>query len=345
MKVECTTYLTANENFDSKYFRIPFCEVTNHNVLIAGGDIRYNGSSDVDNIDIGIRRSLDLGNTFLEEQKVLCNHRSVEKSRILDACILVDRQTNRVFIFGHNVDSNALWEHTKEPSAIEAYMVYTYSDDDGATWAPKRSLAHLKDETMVSFFPAPGKGIQMEDGTLVVPCQIKTNEQEVPSIQSCIMISEDGGNTWAFPGGRVEAFSSECQVVELDSGILMLNCRSYASYRRVYLSYDKGKTWVPHETDSHVLVEPYACQGSFDKITVDGQPLYVFVNPNSKEKREKITLKVSKDTINWQEHVMLVEEETDGYTCICHLDHLLFIAVERRGNIELYKVEMNCYKS
>lgn len=337
----CRTYFAAKEDFDSAYFRIPFCEITNNDVLIVGGDVRYDGVSDMGNIDVGIARSLDHGRTFVDKQIVLKNHREVENSRIIDACILIDRMTNRVFLFGHCINSNEFWERVSTPGQIEAYMVYKYSDDEGLTWSEEISLEHLKDDSMVSLFPAPGKGITMSNGILVVPCQIRTDEKEGrPSIQSCIIISKDHSKTWEFKGGRVEGFSSECQVVELDNGELMLNCRSYASYRCVYLSKDLGQTWGAHSTNCNTLVEPYACQASLDKTHINEESVYVFCNPNSLQERDHITLKISQDTVNWQEARLLVEERTDGYSCICSKKDTLYIAVERTGDIQVHVISI-----
>lgn len=335
-------YFEAGKDFDSKAFRIPFCEVTNDGVVIVGGDVRYDHSGDVGNIDIGIARSLDKGESFQDKKIILSNHRLVENSRIIDACILVARNTNRVFVFGHCIDSNNLWEDTSDPEAIDAYMVYTYSDDNGLTWSAPISLAHLKDESMVSLFPGPGKGIMMADGTLVVPCQIKTNERDgVPPIQSCIIFSKDGGESWQYGGGRVEEYSSECQAVEMAPGILMLNCRSYAGYRRVYVSDDLGQTWTPHETNNNTLIEPYACQASLDLMTREnGELCYVFCNPHSSQERAHITLQISSDAIHWECYKELVEELTYGYTCVCHEGQTIYTAVEYTGSIALYRTEL-----
>lgn len=335
-------YFEAEKDFGSKAFRIPFCEVTNDGVLIVGGDVRYDHSGDVGNIDLGIARSLDQGRSFQNKQIVLSNHRIVAHSRIIDGCILVNRKTNRVFVFGHCIDSNALWEQTSDPQRIDAYMVYTYSDDNGITWSAPISLAYLKDETMVSLFPAPGKGITMADGTLVVPCQIKTNETEgLPPIQSCIIVSKDGGLTWQYGGGRVPEFSSECQTVEMAPGVLMLNCRSYIGYRRVYVSHDLGVQWIPHETNSNTLIEPHACQASLDLVKCeDGTSKYVFCNPHSTSKRERITLQLSTDAVNWECYEELVAGETYGYTCVCHEAQMLYTAVEHTGSIALYRTKL-----
>ena len=339
IKGEC--YFKSGEDFNSKSFRIPFVEVTNNWVIIAGGDVRYDGPSDLGNISIGITRKITSESKWVHKQVVLDNHRKVENSRIIDGCILVDRSVNRTFIFGHCIDSDHLWEREKDPSNIDAYMVYTYSDDDGETWSDEISLKHLKDDTMVSLFPAPGKGIQLDDGTLVVPCQIKTNEDNVPQIQSTLIYSKDGGQTWHHNKGRVSEFSSECQLVEIEPGKIVINCRGYCGYRRVFITEDLGTTFIPHETNCNTLIEPVACQGSLDKVSFNGKDIYVFCNPNDSKERKNITLKYSEDLVNWNELITLVEEETYGYTCVTHHKENLYIAVERTGDMELYMLNVN----
>ena len=64
-----STYFRQDVDFRSQYFRIPFCDVTNNGVLIAGGDVRYAGATDFQQIDIGIARSVDFGQSWTDKKK------------------------------------------------------------------------------------------------------------------------------------------------------------------------------------------------------------------------------------------------------------------------------------
>ncbi len=66
----------------------------------------------------------------------------------------------------------------------------------------------------------------------------------------------------------------------------------------IAVTADLGKTWTEHPTSRRALIEP-ACQASLlrhDYIE-DGEERHVllFANPNSKERRNNITIKVSFD--------------------------------------------------
>ena len=60
--------------------------------------------------------------------------------------------------------------------------------DDGLTWGEPLNLTHLKKK--VVFAPAPGQGITMTDGTLVLP-----PGQDEPGAVFNITWSKDGGKS------------------------------------------------------------------------------------------------------------------------------------------------------
>lgn len=122
--------------------------------------------------------------------------------------------------------------------------------------------------------------------------------------------------------------------VQLSDGSVMLNIRdnrnrqdtSVFNGRAVAVTRDLGQTWKVHPTNHSALIEP-VCMGSIHKhvYTEIGKQksLLLFVNPNSKTKREKITLKVSfDDGKTWPKnyHILLDELSGRGYSCISSVD-------------------------
>ena len=89
------------------------------------------------------------------------------------------------------------------------------------------------------FAPSPQQGINLADGTLVMPAQ---GRDEKGKEFSTVMTSSDRGVTWtvgtpAFSGG------SECQAVQLGDGSVMLNIRNeHERFRAVFVSRDLGRT-------------------------------------------------------------------------------------------------------
>jgi sialidase-1 len=104
-----------------------------------------------------------------------------------------------------------------------------------------------------------------------------------------VIYSDDRGQTWKI-GGIAEEKTNESAVVELATGELVLNMRSYhgRNRRAVQRSRDGGLTWSPLELDP-ALVEP-VCQASM--ITVG--KLVVFSNPAATT-RAKMSVRASRD--------------------------------------------------
>lgn len=81
---------TSHKDFSSNYFRIPFLDITPKGTLIAGGDVRYQDSSDYNQIDIAITRSIDFGCIWINKQIVHKRSGLHPHSRKMNGCILVD---------------------------------------------------------------------------------------------------------------------------------------------------------------------------------------------------------------------------------------------------------------
>ncbi|MBD1379232.1 sialidase family protein [Metabacillus arenae] len=330
-----STYFTKDVDFDSYYFRIPFCEITNNNVVIAGSDIRYDSSSDHDRIDVGIARSNDFGKTWLDKRVLFPNNEIVYNSRKMDATILVNRNTNRVFIFALVFDMIKPWtEATKQETVWD--FVYKYSDDDGATWSNEISLKSLftSDSNIKFVWGGVGKGITMNNGTLVLPIQIKNDTGH--SIQSSLIYSTNNGATWQWKGVRVPASTSEANIVEYENGKLLINARSGISARRMYTTDNLGFTWIPHVTDRNTLIEPVGCQGSFDKIETSDKTLGLFLNPYSTVRRENLVLQATLDFINYYPVYTLYKGQVDGYSCLTNYNGRIIAAIEKSGNVEIH---------
>lgn len=102
--------------------------------------------------------------------------------------------------------------------------------------------------------------------------------------------------------------------------------RQEGNGRAIAVTADLGKTWTEHPTSRRALIEP-ACQASLlrhDYIE-DGEERHVllFANPNSKERRNNITIKVSfDDGQTWPEEywTLLDEGRGAGYSCMTSID-------------------------
>ena len=136
----------------------------------------------------------------------------------------------------------------------------SYSDDDGANWSQPVNITRSKHEHWWLYAPAPGQGINLKDGTLVMPTQ---GRDSTGVSFSNISYSKDRGQT-GITTNPATMNTSECAVVELSDGTLMLNIRDNRNHhekgdkkgRAVYTTTDLGVTWTEQPTSPNALPEP-----------------------------------------------------------------------------------------
>lgn len=311
-------------------YRIPGLVTTNNGSLIAVYDVRRNGAVDLqEDVDIGMNRSTDGGETW-EPMKIImdmCEWGGLpeDQNGIGDPAILVDKKTGTIWVaavWAHGHPGERNWWASKPGMTPKetSQLMLTKSEDDGVSWSePINITSQIKNPEWHLLLQGPGKGITMNDGTLVFPAQFK-DEKEMP--HSTIIYSRDRGNTWKI-GTGAKPNTTESQVVELEDGSLMLNMRdNRGGSRSVYTTIDMGNTWVEHPTSRKALPEP-VCMASLIKHTYQGQEYLLFSNPNSTEKRENMTIKLSKDMGNtWPEANQLLLDVGigRGYSCMTSID-------------------------
>ena len=331
--------------------RIPGIATTPKGTLLAIYDARYETGRDLQgHIDIGLSRSTDGGQTW-EPMKPIIDMGTwgglPEKyNGVSDPCILVDRNTGKIFVAGlwmhgvKNKDGKWMgaegWNHQWKqggsgpgfaPKETSQFMMVE-STDDGVTWSQPRNMTKLlKKREWHLFAPAPGRGITLKDGTLVMPTEGK-NENTTPF--SNFIYSTDHGNTWkvATSGTPKGAWSNENQIVQLRDGSLMMNMRSSYSANRdvnhigraISVTRDMGQTWTEHPTSGKALPEPGCCAG----LLAHGD-LLVFSNPPNPKRagnRTRMTLKFSRDDgKTWpKEDYLLLDSGKSAYSCLTSVD-------------------------
>ncbi|MCM8530026.1 MAG: glycoside hydrolase [Lentisphaeraceae bacterium] len=327
--------------------RIPGIVTTPKGTLLAVYDARYDQVKDLQgHMDIALNRSTDGGQTWSPMQKIIdmgeWGGLPEKYNGVSDACIVVDDQTGKVFVTGlwmHGVkDKTGKWIGAKgwnhqwrqggsmpglEPKETSQFMMVE-STDDGVTWStPKNLTKELKKPEWVLFAPAPGRGITMKNGTLVMPTQGRLADG-IPF--SNFIYSQDKGKTWQV-SEPAHTDTTECQIVELKDGSLMLNMRDNrnntakdlaSAGRSVYVTSDLGKTWKMHPTSRKALPEPVCCAGF---LAHGPQNLLVFSNPPTLRSglgRRRMTMKFSLDQgMTWPEkHHLLLDDVKGAYSCL-----------------------------
>lgn len=334
----------------SKAYRIPGLVQTNKGTLIAVYDIRYRGSGDLPgDIDVGMSRSTDGGTTW-EPMRTIMDMGNDPKwayDGVGDPAVLVDHSNNRIWVAGTWSHGNRSWNGSGKglkPTETGQFMLVS-SDDDGLTWSkPVNITGQVKDPKWHFILQGPGSGITMKDGTLVFPAQFRA-EDAARTPYSTLIHSKDHGKTWTC-GTGVKSNTTEAQLVELEDGVIMINCRdNRGGARTVATTRDLGKTWQLHPTDRKALPES-VCMASLLKWEVPGvgERLF-FSNPATTRGRHSMTVKVSKDLgMTWPDslHTLYDIRSGAGYSCLAPAgDRHLGVLYEGPSEIYFLRIPVN----
>jgi sialidase-1 len=329
-------------------FRIPGIARANDGSLLAVYDMRYNSARDLqEHMDIGLSRSTDCGNTWSDPVTIMdmgeFGGKPQQENGCSDPNILVDPKTGEIFV-------TAVWTHGKpgthqwrgkgsEPGHgihQSSQFMLVRSTDHGKSWsAPDNLTTQLKDPAWHLFAPAPGNGIALRNGTLVIPTQGR-DAQGVPF--SNITWSRDHGKSWTV-SNHARSNTTECAVAELSDGALLLNMRdnrnrsdqSATNGRALSITRDLGKTWTIHPADHGALPEPVCMASMISHQSTDGRHLLIFSNPRHKSSRRDITLQISLDDgKSWPaSHHLLLDSPGGMYSSLVMIDdHTLGILYE-----------------
>lgn len=329
-------------------YRIPGLAKTNDKSLLAIYDIRRDNGRDLQgDIDIGVSRSTDGGNTW-EPMRIGLDMGEFgglpqKFNGVSDACILVDKNSDVIYlagcwmygvidektgekITGLNESSNN-WNHQwRNNGSLQGFdidktsqYIIAKSTDDGKTWGePINITKDIKQAEWHLAAPAPGSGITLEDSTLVIPSQGK-DENQIPF--SNIIYSKDGGKNW-MSSKPSYTNTTENMVVQLSDGSIMQNMRdnrnrqdkSETNGRAIYTTADLGNSWKVHPTHHGSLIEPVCMASIYKHEYIDNKgekkSVLLFSNPNSKYERKSMTIKVSfDDGQSWPEENWLLLDD------------------------------------
>lgn len=339
-------------------YRIPALTTTKKGALLSVYDMRRRKARDLqEDIDIGLSRSLDGGKSW-EPVRVVMDMGEYgglpqDQNGCSDPGIVVDQQTGEIFCFAvwmHGKPGHHQWKADGSEPGYEigktAQLLLVRSRDEGLTWSKPENLTRaLKQEAWWLLAPSPQQGINLPDGTLVMPMQ---GRDETGETFATIMISQDHGQSWKV-GQAACRVGNECQAAQLGDGSIMLNVRNGpVKYRAVHVTKDLGQTWQPHPTNGKTLIEP-TCNGSllrFDFVAGgEKKHLLLFSNPHSQKARTHQTIQVSFDdgqTWPTAQHLLLDAGRGAGYSSMTRVDdqHVGIIYEGSQAHLTFEKVAL-----
>lgn len=299
-----TKLLRKNGQDGVNTYRIPGLATSKKGTLLAVFDLRHDNAGDLPgNIDVGLTRSTDDGETWSATQRVI----DYDGSGVGDPSILVDRETGRIFVA-------ALWSKGKRawfgsgpgltPEETGQFVI-AHSDDDGVTWSPPVSITkQIKKPEWRLCFDGPGGGMQLKDGTLVFPAQFRDVDG---TPHSCFIASKDHGATWTM-SPPCEGPTSEAQIAETRSGMLISMRDESRSGQRKWQRWD-GQTW----SKAWLRLPDPVCQASLIRHP-DGRLL--FSNPADAKSRVRMTVRESHDDGETWSEGRVIDPRGSMYSCM-----------------------------
>jgi len=280
-------------------YRIPAVVVTAKATVLAFCEGRKHSASDTGSIDLLLRRSIDHGASWSEQQVIWHDGGNT----CGNPCAVVDYETGVVWLLatwnrGEDREADIIARTSRDTRRV----FVTHSTDEGRTWsAPREITKEVKRDNWTWYATGPGSGIQIRHGPhkgrLVIPCD--HIEAETRHYYSHVIYSDDHGQNWKLGGSSPKHQVNECEVVELAGGKLMLNMRNYdrsQQSRQVATSLDGGLTWSEQRFDA-ALIEPI-CQAAVHRFRwPDGtnHGVILFSNPAGKGQRTNLTVRASFD--------------------------------------------------
>jgi sialidase-1 len=288
-------------------YRIPAMISLPGDIVLAFSESRINAMSDLLDIHIVMKRSLDGGETWSPIQII----EDVGTHTVHSPCPVYDQETQTIWL----------------PYCIDYETLFiTNSTDAGLTWSEPHNLSRelgLPKGTWCH--NGPGNGIQTSKGRLVIPTSLG---------DARVIYSDDHGLTWEM--GEPIGKGGEPQVFERVDGMLCANLRSArGGYRIQACSSDGGETWEPWSYNENLpAAGTQASILRFTTVTTSDRNRVIFSNPGAPYRGE-FTIRLSYDEGDTWPISKLVYQGAAGYSSLSVLSDHSILALFETGRYDL----------
>lgn len=319
-------------------FRIPSIIITNKGTTIVSCENR-SLFDDKGEIDILVsRKECDDSIWFI---KNVIKQSTDSYGRSMNPVFLVDRtgsqgRKGRVFLFACHLSGEGL---AHETTTSQADIVYKYSDDDGKSWSPEYSLKHLWDlSEYTAAIPSAANGIQMKDGTFLLPLMIVKDNNWRSGIAY-----KKPGYEWVFSKPTQYDGDNECTVYIDNDEKVILDCRTLNNVRHRY-SYDLSTNTYSLLADQPAV--KVNLKAEIHKMEGIEKNLYMVTYVETPTNlRENITLYSSNDAITWTKVYCVKKGVIIGaYSNITSHKGKVFVSYEKGDEIKVQDISDLIYK-
>lgn len=318
--------------------RVPAIVTANDGTIIAACEMRNNAIDDTGQYDVMIKRKIN--DTW---QSQLLFPYNTTYGRAMNPSFTIDRAgangvAGRIYLFVNTVlDDNKI---ALQSSTNELDILYRFSDDNGVNWSPIQSLKNLWNANeYIAYLVSPANGIQLADGTLVIPAMCAKSDYWRSGI-----LYKKPNQGWVFSRHTPRYGDNECVAVE-GKNTIILNCRYNGghTFRRSVYEYNLAKDeFIFHESDR--TFETYmGVQASIIKTTLKNRVVYLMSFPDNSDfyiydtqySRRNTTLWASLDMVRWIRVLNFSPEQNYGYSVLSEHNGRLCVLYEgAKPNIE-----------
>jgi sialidase-1 len=344
-------FKNGQDNYEC--YRIPAIIKVPNGDLLAYAEARKKGCNDFGDIDLVMKRSTDNGKTWSALEIVVDNNllKAGNPAPVVD---LHDPRfpKGRLFLL-YNTATTSEGDARKGIGVREVW--YITSTDNGMTWskpsnittsvhkplAPSYNAAYNFAEDWRTNALTPGHALQLTRGKNKGRIFVAANhsagamldKHNVETNKAHCFYSDDHGDTWLL-GATVEMpGGNESTAAELADGSVLQNIRyknPSDKYRVLAFSKSGGEKWDTAYV-SKELPDP-VCEGSMISFKYKKGHLVLFCNAASQTKREKLTIRVSKDNGRSWPVSFLIDNGDAAYSDIVNIGSKNIGVLYEKGN-------------